>query len=272
MSTAAASVTGIKASIKTMQTYLDNVDSWYSAYTSAHSEKYCKNLTGMEMHDDIKTAKLAVENVILKVEDYLDDTGWIDTLRDHKSKWSKSECADADLEVLDKKLKAQESWKGGAGTGYRTAVTAQQGSLAAAERAASVMVKGCENGAVAGETYFADLDTALATCASELPDAADFPPWSGTTEDRGSNPGSQTAEGHDLQRVDNTCNTHATKSGKSASSTCKTATETALTELTKSFTDAFKTYPDYAYPYAGSRPNRTVGDVVGTWPKAPGQN
>lgn len=273
MSAAGRSVNNIKASITTMQTYLDNVDTWYSTYTSAHSEKYCKNLTGMSMHGDIATAKLTVENVILKIEDYLDDTGWIATLREHKSAWStaESECAGADLDVLDSKLRAQESWEGSAGTAYRGAVTAQQGSIAKAERAASVMVKGCENGAVAGESYFAALDEALAACVSGLPTQADFPPWSGTMEDRGSNTQSQTAYGHDLQKVENSCDTHASSSGKSASSTCKTATETALTEFTKSFTDAFKTYPDHAYPYAGSRPNLTVNDVVGTWPKAPGE-
>lgn len=268
MTSAADSVISIKASIKTIRTYIDNVDTWYSAYTSAHSEKYCKNLTGMDWHGDIKTAKLEVENVILKIEDYLEDTEWIAQLREHKIKWSQAEheCAQADTEVVSKKLTAQESWKGEAGQGYRQNVTSQQGAIASAERAAAVMSNGCENAAYAGEGYFSALDSALTTCVAGLPTEADFPPWSGTSEDKGSNTASQTAEGHDMQRVENSCDTHATKSGKTAAATCKTSADQALTTFKDSFTDAFKTYPMYAYPYGGSRPNLSVSDVTGKWP------
>lgn len=275
MTSASASVTNIRASIKTIRTYLNNVDSWYSTYTSAHSETYCKNLGNtLDWHDDIKTAKLEVENVILKIEKYLDDTEWIATLREHKGKWSQAErqCAQADTEVVSSKLKAQESWRGSAGNAYRQAVTAQQGAIAKAESAAALMTNGCDNAAYAGEGYFSDLDTALSTCVDGLPTESDFPPWSGELKDEGSNPQSQTAYGHDLQRQENTCDSHATRTGKSAAGTCATSVETAMTTFTKSFTDAFKTYPIHAYPHAGSRPNLDMGDVVGRWPTAPGQS
>lgn len=265
MTSAAASVTSIKASIKTMQTYFDNVDTWYSTYNSRHSADRCDPLEGNHMHGDIETAKLAVENVILKLKDHLEDTEWIAQLREHKGKWSQAEreCAQADTEVTNKKLTAQESWQGDAGNGYRQNVTAQQGAIASAERAASIMTYGCENGAYAGEAYFSAVDAALKTCVGGLPTEADFPPWSGVRGD--SNPGSQTAQGHgDI--VKEKCKTHAKSSGKSAATTCKTSVEEAVTTLVESFTDAFKTYPMYAYPYGGSRPNLSVGDVTGKWP------
>lgn len=274
MTDVATSVANIRASIKTMQTYLDNVDTWYSTYTSAHSETYCKNLNNtLSWGEDIKTAKLAVENVILKVDDYLDDTAWIAKLREHKTKWSKAEreCATADTEVVNNKLRAQESWRGSAGNAYRTAVTAQQGAIASAERAAGVMTNGCENGAYHGENYFAALDAALKDCVAGLPTSADFPPWSGDWGPE-RNPQGQTAYDHEKPRLENTCDNHATKTGKTASSTCRTAVDTAMTEFVESFTDAFKTFPDNVYVYSTARPNLSIKDVVGTWPKAPGQS
>lgn len=283
MTSAAASVTSIKASIKTIRTYLNNVDTWYSTYTSAHSEKYCKNLgTSLDWHDDIKRAKADLEKVVSEVTPYLDDIAWIDTMGDHKGKWSQAEreCAQADLDVANKKLSAQESWKGSAGNAYRRAVTAQQGAIVTAERAAGVMSKGCSNAAYAGRGYFADLDSAFKTCVEGLPTKDGFPPFDGVMEPNpdydptadNNNDGSP-ANDTPLNRLkENSCDSHATKSGKSAASTCTTSVEQALTTFKKSFTDAFKTYPQYAYPHGGSRPNLSVSDVVGTWPKAPGQS
>lgn len=85
------------------------------------------------------------------------------------------DCAEADLEVLSKKLRATGSWTGKAGKAYRATVTGQQSAIGTAEQGADTMTRGCESAAVAGETFFTELDTAFKSLAKDLPTKADFP-------------------------------------------------------------------------------------------------
>lgn len=103
-----ASVTSIKASIKTLNSFLSGIDGWYEEYSGDHTSTDCKNVKGRGLEGDVKKAKEDVRSLIKTYEKYLDDTKWIATLREYKSTWNKAarDCAEADLEVLSKKLRA----------------------------------------------------------------------------------------------------------------------------------------------------------------------
>lgn len=62
------------------------------------------------------------------------------------------------------------------------------------------MSRGCDSAAVAGETFFTELDTAFKSCAKDLPTKADFPEWSGTNQ-----PGERVPM---IERVPNSCDSH----------------------------------------------------------------
>lgn len=267
------SVSSIRASIATMRTYLAGIDGWYAEYDRVHVEKYCKNLTGKGLAGDVRTSKEDVRNVIETFEKYLDDTEWIGRLRSNRGMWNAAAraCAEADLDVANKKLRARESWEGGAGSSYRGTVRAQHRSLEKAELAAEVMAAGCGRAADAGVTFFAELAAAFKAAADDLPMAEDFPAWAGQHDDKGSNPQSQTSYGHDLQRRENSCDSHIDDVGKETAATCSSDAKLAWVNLDSQIAFCFKTYPPYAYPVSGAAPNVSLQDYVQTWPPAPGQ-
>lgn len=125
------------------------------------------------------------------------------------------------------------------------------------------MSRGCESAAVAGETFFTELDTAFKSLAKDLPTKADFPEWSGTNQ-----PGERVPM---IERVPNSCDSHTDDVGKSAAAGGLTDAQAAMKNLETAIASCFKTYPPHAYPYSGAAPNVTMKDFVGSWPESPGQ-
>lgn len=167
------SVAQLRQHKTTLSNYVRDIDSEYMTYVNSHNEWKCggdQYVDGQDGGRSWHEYRDRVKVVMGYIDEYIDDTDWIEQLRTRSTQWKTAtgHALDASLDTDEEKFPAVASWKGPAGDAYRQVVPGMCSAADYAVTGCSTLQGGAHVIAEAGQQFFADLEAAMGTLASSL--------------------------------------------------------------------------------------------------------